>query len=240
MNSAMRSILAATLLGVAAACIAQRMLALDEFYVARVAAMLATGAVVLLWRLSAHHPFGRLGIANQITLSRGVLIVLLSGLIGAGTATGLQLAACGIAVVASVLDAVDGWSARRTAMSSAYGARFDMETDALLILVLSMLALQFGKAGVWVLLSGLLRYGFVGASSFLPWLRRPLPASLRRKTIAAAQTVCLLVAIATFVPVRLSQWLCAVALIALIGSFLVDIVWLRRHALDAMTLHRAG
>ena len=39
-------------------------------------------------------------------------------------------------------------------MASAFGARFDMETDALLLLVLAALAWQFDKAGAWVLASG--------------------------------------------------------------------------------------
>ena len=43
-----------------------------------------------------------------------------------------------LAVVALVLDAVDGWVARRTGTTSPLGARFDMEVDAFLILVLSV------------------------------------------------------------------------------------------------------
>ena len=39
-------------------------------------------------------------------------------------------------------------------MASAFGARFDMEIDALLILVLAILAWQHDKAGAWVLAVG--------------------------------------------------------------------------------------
>ena len=66
--------------------------------------------------------------------------------------------AMALATVVAVLDGIDGWLARRTGMASDFGARFDMETDAALIMVLALLAWQFGKAGVWVLASGLLRY----------------------------------------------------------------------------------
>ena len=59
-------------------------------------------------------------------------------------------------------------------MASAFGARFDMETDALLIQVLAILAWQYGKAGPWVLVSGLLRYLFVAAGWVWPWMREPL------------------------------------------------------------------
>ena len=68
-----------------------------------------------------------------------------------------------------VLDAVDGYVARRTATVSAFGARFDMETDAFLILVLS--ACVAGQWGWWVLVLGLARYLFVAAGWALPWLR---------------------------------------------------------------------
>jgi phosphatidylglycerophosphate synthase len=160
-------------------------------------------------------------------------VILLVGLIGMGAAPALQWAALCIAAVGSALDGVDGWAARRTQMSSAYGARFDMETDALLILVLTVLAWQFGKVGLWVLASGLMRYVFVAASLLFVWLRRPLPASRRRKTAAVVQTISLLVAVAPFVPPNISGSLCAGALAVLAWSFLLDIAWLRRHAPDA-------
>jgi phosphatidylglycerophosphate synthase len=37
------------------------------------------------------------------------------------------------------LDGLDGWLARRFGLASAYGARFDMEVDGFLILVLALL-----------------------------------------------------------------------------------------------------
>ena len=40
--------------------------------------------------------------------------------------------------VALALDGVDGWVARRTRTVSALGARFDMEVDAFLVLMLSV------------------------------------------------------------------------------------------------------
>src|SRR5690606_9241922 len=116
----------------------------------------------------------------------------------------------------------------------AYGARFDMETDALLILTLSILAWQFDKAGAWVIASGLMRYAFLGASLLMPWLQHPLPPSLRRKTVAAVQMISLMVAVAPFVSSGISGVLCACALALLSCSFLIDIIWLRRHSVTPM------
>jgi phosphatidylglycerophosphate synthase len=229
-GNALRSILAAALLGVAAAVSLRVMLGLDWLFVCRVAGALGAGAALLLWRLPTHHPFTRFGMANQVTLARSVLVVLLAGFIGMGAAPQLQLAALWIAVPAAALDAVDGWLARRTRMGSPYGARFDMETDALLILVLSLLAWQFDKAGPWVLGSGLMRYAFVAGSWLLPWMRAPLPPRLRRKVAAVLQTIGLLFAITMFVPPAVSAVVCALALLVLAWSFVLDITLLKRQA----------
>ena len=56
--------------------------------------------------------------------------------------------------MAAILDLADGWVARRTGTATAVGARFDMEVDALLILVLSALVWRYGVTGPWVLPPG--------------------------------------------------------------------------------------
>ena len=57
-----------------------------------------------------------------------------------------------------VLDAVDGRVARRTGTTSSFGARFDGEADAFLILVLSVYVAA--RLGSWVLVIGAARYAF--------------------------------------------------------------------------------
>jgi phosphatidylglycerophosphate synthase len=127
-----------------------------------------------------------------------------------------------------VLDGVDGWLARRTRMASGFGARFDMETDAALIMVLAILAWQRDKAGPWVLLSGLLRYLFVIAGALVPSLGQPLPASQRRKVLAVIQVVALIVVVTPGIPASAAALIAALGLCAVSGSFLIDIVWLLR------------
>jgi phosphatidylglycerophosphate synthase len=105
-----------------------------------------------------------------------------------------------------------------------------METDALLILTLAVLAWQFEKAGPWIVLSGILRYAFVLAGFALRWLRAPLPVSFRRKAVAVLQTVALLIVMAPFVPHALSEPAAAIALAGLALSFLADVVWLKSAA----------
>ena len=78
-------------------------------------------------------------------------MVLLVAMSSRPAATDMAWSIVAIAIVAVVLDGVDGWVARRTGTASAFGMRFDMETDAALILVLAILAWRYGKAGPWIL-----------------------------------------------------------------------------------------
>jgi phosphatidylglycerophosphate synthase len=187
------------------------------------------GAVLVLRGLPAHHPFSRLGPANGVTLVRAALVALLAGVVGE-RASGAPTFAAATALAVIVLDGVDGWVARRTRMASRFGARFDMETDAVLVAVLALLAWQFGKAGPWVLLSGLMRYLFLAAGALVPLFRRPVPSSYRGKSIAVFQILALIVAIAPVTPVEPAAALAAIALGLLTGSFLLDVVWWVQHA----------
>jgi len=128
----------------------------------------------------------------------------------------------------TVLDGADGWLARRSGVSSTFGARFDMETDALLIMVLALIAWRWDRAGLWVLACGLTRYVFVAAGWVWRWLEAPLPASLRRKTVCVVQIVTLAVIVSPVIPHWLSVSAAAVTLVLLAWSFLVDVAWLAR------------
>jgi phosphatidylglycerophosphate synthase len=202
---------------------------LDTFYLARTIAVCLGGSFLVLYGLDRDHPFAALGAANSVTLARAALIALLAGLVSEPMRDAPQIAAATfVAALALSLDGVDGRLARRFGTESAFGARFDMETDALLILVLSILAWQLHKAGAWVLLSGLLRYLFVLAGWLLPVLHRALPESRRRKAVAALQALALVYAIAPFVPAHQSATVAALALALLATSFMADVLWLLR------------
>ncbi|MFC5291180.1 CDP-alcohol phosphatidyltransferase family protein [Actinokineospora guangxiensis] len=175
----------------------------------------AAATLVLLGR--AVRPAGRIGPADRVTLGRALLVGCVAALVFERADAVVVLTA--VAAVALALDFVDGQVARRTGTASAVGARFDMEVDAFLILVLSAHAAL--GVGPWVLLIGLMRYLFVAAAWVAPWLRAPLPPSWARKAVAAGQGVALVVAVA--VP---AGWLLAGALAALVWSFGRDVRWL--------------
>ncbi len=181
LRSALACILPLVVLSVPAAMVAVTAFNLSGWYVGKMLVLLGVGVFLVLRGLQAHHPFQSIGPANCATSARGVLVALLAALPGEQTDDFIQLVALSVGILAAMLDGLDGWLARKAKMSSAFGARFDMETDALLILALSVLAWQFGKAGAWVLLSGVMRYGFVLAGLAFGWLRAHcLPASAAR------------------------------------------------------------
>ena len=205
-------------------------LALGPPFVVKAVGTFVVGALLMLTMLQAHRPHERFGPANQVTLARAILVALLAGLIGeraVSTSPGFVLL---LAIPALALDGLDGWLARRTRMQSAFGARFDMETDALLVMVLCVLAWEGGKAGAWILLAGLLRYLFVAAGAVLPWMARPLAPSMRRKVVCVVQVIALLVVLAPFVAPPVSDAVAAASLVLLAASFAIDVRWLAGRA----------
>jgi phosphatidylglycerophosphate synthase len=171
----------------------------------------------------APHPYPHFGPANVVTTVRAVLVALVAGLIGEPATHDVLWVAIGVTAVVAGLDGLDGWLARRTRMASAFGARFDMETDAFLILVLSILVWLHGKAGAWVLVCGAMRYGFVAAGWMLPWLARPLTSTRRGKAVAVGQFLGLSIALAPIIPPPVSGVVALVTVVALSWSFAIDV-----------------
>jgi phosphatidylglycerophosphate synthase len=175
-----------------------------------------------------HYRSKRLSPADWVTLARATLVAGVAALVADSFNRPAPLTLLmSLTVVALVLDAVDGWVARRTHTTGLLGAHFDAEVDAFLILILSVYVAR--SAGVWVLAIGAARYVFLVAGWPLPWLRAQLPPRFWRKTVAAIQGVVLAVAAAHVLPSAVSQAALAGALILLAESFGRDVWWLRSH-----------
>src|SRR5437899_3864967 len=126
---------------------------------------------------------GMLGPADKVTLARAILTGGVAALVAGTVNRPVMLIA--LILAALVLDGVDGQVARRTGTASAFGARFDMEIDASLILILSgYVALHFGP---WVLAIGLMRYACLAAGRVVPWHRAPVPSTMTGKVVAVTQ-----------------------------------------------------
>lgn len=174
------------------------------------------------------------GWANRVTLARGVLVIALVSLApflgesirlssSSGNSLWLYVSLC---LIALVLDGVDGGVARATGTETGFGARFDMELDALFILGLCLAVAALEKAGIWVLALGLMRYGFVMAGRIWSFIRQPLPPSFRRKTVCVWQLVTLMIALLPVTPDALALWSLVLALALLCYSFGTDLRWL--------------
>ena len=172
-----------------------------------------------------------LGYANRVTLFRASLIVPIAAMVTKLVPLTASEAWWVIAVstIALILDGIDGRVSRHKQCQTTFGARFDMELDAFFLLVLSVLVWQTGKAGAWITGIGVIRYGFLIAAFFRPWLGQTLPESLRRKVICVVQGIALLICLGPIVPSALAIFVGATALFLLVVSFGIDIYWLANH-----------
>ena len=177
----------------------------------------------------------RLGPADWVTTTRLVLacavaLVVADSLAGSRMgslgAWALVPALVGLASVALALDAVDGWVARRTGTVTAAVARYDMEVDAFLVLVLSVHAAA--TTAPWAILIGAARYLLLAAGWCWPWLRAETPPRYWAKVVAAVQGVVLVVVAAGVLPRPAAQLLLLVALALLTESFGHQVQTLRR------------
>jgi phosphatidylglycerophosphate synthase len=189
----------------------------------------AAMSVVIALTVGIGRGTGGFGIANQVTLLRAGMVCLAGGALLAGGPTASPSWSLAALIAAALsLDPVDGLLARRRGLASRFGARFDLEVDAFLILVLALLVWQAGKVGPWILAIGLLRYLFVLAGWLWPALRRPLPPSRRRQAVCVQQGVTLVLCLLPPVGALLATLLAGLALAALLASFAADIIYMAR------------
>jgi phosphatidylglycerophosphate synthase len=165
-------------------------------------------------------PTGRFGLANALTLLRLVLVAAL----GPAYVTLPPLAFVALLLTLVGLDAVDGRIARARGESSPFGAAFDMETDALTIMMLALLLWQHDRVAAWVLVAGLWRYVYAAVVRLAP-LRGEAPRSQLARVIFAIAVLSLTLA---FLPYpNLAPMLAALATLLLSLSFLRSFFYLR-------------
>ncbi len=194
-------------------------------------------ATFVVLDLGRHAPHQHFGVANSVTLTRAAITALLWGVVGEtlfGTSLDLDAELRWLLALAATtglfLDGIDGWIARRSGMTSDFGADFDMEVDSLFLLALSLLVYGTDIVGAWVLCSGLMRYSFVIAGWSWPTLAAPLMPRWRRKVICVVQVAALIATLAPVLPMAVAQALCVGSLALLGYSFGADVLWLTKIA----------
>ncbi|HEY9289900.1 MAG TPA: CDP-alcohol phosphatidyltransferase family protein [Microlunatus sp.] len=192
--------------------------------------LIAAGLVAIGWHRSRLE-LPRFGLANAVTLARlvgtGWILALLLQAVWIEPTQMISLTIVGLGSICLVLDGVDGRIARRRGETSAFGARFDVETDAATTLILCLTLPVLGVTGWWVMAIGALRYLYIGAGLLQPALRQPLRYSRARRVIGTGQAIALLLALGLDAllpgPTGWLSILPAAALVALLWSFGRDI-----------------
>jgi phosphatidylglycerophosphate synthase len=193
-------------------------------------------ALVALGFFAQLRPRPPFGAANAITLGRAALIAVVAGYAvdPPPAEDNVWWIAALLAGAALLLDGADGWTARRRGLATAFGARFDMEIDALAALVLSLALWQGDRTGAWIVAVGALRYLFLIAGWAFAPMRRPLPPSQRRRAVAALQVALMIVCLVPALPVWAAPAMGGGALAMTAFSFLIDTCWLlRRRSIPA-------
>jgi CDP-diacylglycerol--glycerol-3-phosphate 3-phosphatidyltransferase len=100
--------------------------------------------------------------ANFITMSRFVLLLVLLSIVYSGNPT-LQLINAPLMVFIIVTDALDGYVARKFGEESVFGATFDIAVDRIVENVMWVVLAHLGFVGVWVPLLFIIRGSLVDA-----------------------------------------------------------------------------
>ena len=194
--------------------------------IASAVAVFAGAAAGMGRLLHLTYPHPHLGLCNGVTLARLALASVLIAPIVAGSGPSWMIFA--VAAIALGLDGIDGWLARRQGFASDFGARFDMEVDSALALVLALSAAVTAGLGLFPLVLGVPRYAFGLARWALPWMRRDLPDRFSRKVACVVQLAALIALQIPILPSELDLPIVALAVVVLGASFASDVVWLWR------------
>jgi phosphatidylglycerophosphate synthase len=187
---------------------------------ARIAATAGAASLSLLVGLRARHwtPDGRFGGANAVTSVRVALIVAFAMLPQLGPDAALLL----LGFLA--LDGVDGWVARRAPVTASdFGAAFDMETDALLVLVAGLRLSVEGRVGPFIIVPGLLRYLYVVTVAAFPEARGEAPRSRLGRAAFVLMASSLVASAWPLEPIH--RPLAAVAALGIVASFARGAFW---------------
>jgi phosphatidylglycerophosphate synthase len=186
--------------------------------------------VVSLLLLVMHHrgrwtPSGIFGPANTVTTIR---LAMIAGLCTMGFLEGLGPASALLVLAIFALDGLDGWLAKRTRQAGVFGAAFDMECDALLVLVATLLLYLRGRLGVYILVPGFLRYVYALGVAYLPGGGVEPPPTRFGRYAFSVFTVSMMVSLWPIEPIYAP--LAVLATLIIVGSFARGLWWSLRHS----------
>ena len=166
--------------------------------------------------LAAMNPPG--GYANWVTGSRLILIITGSFLFAVAS----KYVILAIMLSAVLLDAVDGFLARRYGQSTEFGTYFDLEIDAFIVLILCFYYYQYAGIGMWILIPGLLRYVYKVLIVMIPKSKSNEQKSKHASIIAGIFYVILLSGIV--LPVEMKAPTLLVGVLTILTSFVISFI----------------
>jgi len=182
-----------------------------------VSAVATSFLLFFLVNRSGWRHLGRVGgYANAFTLLR--LVVLLALCIAHQYIHPYLITA--IALLIIIGDGIDGYLARNFNAASAFGEYFDAETDAFFVLALGIIMLDRGMVGVWILLPGLMRYGYMIMLSFTKAPKHVKGSSFLRQLVGVWLMSAFMITFITQPEVYIPNLIIAIAMV--ISSFIVD------------------
>lgn len=162
-------------------------------------------------------PFSRrFGTANTITALRIGMVVLLATM-PASPKTAVLL------LTLLALDGLDGAVARRNREVSEFGGQFDMETDALTVLVAGLVIMVHGTVGTFILLPGFLRYLYAIAIHVAPGSRGEAPRSTLGRNAFVVLMLSLVACLFPVTPIERPMAVLSTVLVAF--SFARSLYW---------------
>ncbi len=168
----------------------------------------------------------RFGPGTLLTLIRSTIIALLSGFLLQGELPGLWAwLPAGLYILSDVTDFFDGFLARATNTATRLGETLDMNHDALGVLVVTVLAFQFGAVPWWYLPFGFARYIFMLGLYFHQRKGRPihpLKPNHTRRLFAGLQMGFITVMLFPVIGPPISTFAATLFLFPFLTMFLVD------------------
>jgi CDP-diacylglycerol--glycerol-3-phosphate 3-phosphatidyltransferase len=169
-----------------------------------------------------------LGLADYLTLVRGLIICVLGGFLFSPQPDGWLAWIPGFLYLMVVsIDGVDGFLARRLGQASAFGEVLDREFDGLGTAVATLLAFQYGKVPIFYLPVAGLYYAFQMGLWLYQKIGRPVSSlknSNYRKIVGGSNSVFLSVSLWPVLGPPASFTAATILMLFVIASFIKD--WL--------------
>lgn len=168
------------------------------------------------------------GLANTVTLLRGLLYAVVAGFVVVPAETALAWVPAVCYGTGVVLDKVDGAIAKTVGEETALGKRLDMAFDIFGLVAAPLVAVLWGALPVYYLSLSAARYAFVGAVRLHCWRGgtvHSLPDSDLGRYLAGVQMVFVTIALVPAVPTALVYTVAPVVLAPSLAVFIRDYLY---------------